>query len=1572
MDINKNKQISQENEDTEDIKINKPKLIKLKDPKFKFLSFEGAQLAKIKNDEKKQIDFLNNLNQDNMRSIKGLEDGFHYKRNEDDKNQLASWKKNMEIKREFEEGQHNELFKQANFLKKVVFESMKNAETENKIQIENFEKNLSRLGLDTSNQDQKLKKPNKATLASEIVLQKIREKIEANTKAKKERDRRKRKIQIEQKKAQEEIERYNKMLSKENENNVTEPLDISTINENKKKEFSDWKKLHEIGAEEEAQKRIEMEFYEREHNKNYTEIFDDYYALLNSTAYAQNLRFDKKKFIESVCREDLSIKNKELLKKKEKREKTTPFIKKILDDILFIVDDVDKNQKDLNSEFLDRDNWKELMHLFEDNTLHHKLGNYLSNKNSEFDLIKNTNQNKLTIDSHMLENVSSSQCIIEGLFEECETFDYLNFIGEYEIKNVIPYDLLNKMLDIFDMVGGDMLLEMANNNRKNNKVITSSKDYEPTDEDIQNLTIPKMNEKNFFLTDIVNILVDIKSTTSGFNENNVNYKSQNGNENGNNLLSRNNNSANNPLLNNNSISRNNTANNNNKVTEINKNKPTTVSIINNNISSAVSQNKNLIKGTTTNQDSSYTNTNTNNNIYINTLNNNNSNKDENSNNNIIIEDSNNSKINISHINITSQNSQINLANLFNNIPIKILFLGKKFSGRKTQVKLLSENFGLKFYNVEELIEKNLKIYSKLELSLENTTGFKNMKKNEAERAVAERDLEEKNFEPIKPFVANIKRYKDECQEVPQNYIFDFIIELIKNDFPEKSQNVRLEELKEKTRRKKELQDELNKIREEKLTLNKDSKAIPPKPESYFIGELNKLSKESNKGFILIDYPYNLSQAKFFEIKINNYISENEKPKNILETMKQNFNLILDSISKPNITKNLVEGVFDFIFYLDVSNSESLKRAKNRKIDPVTGIVYHIEENQNIFDDKKVFERLLPYEQHMNHNEFTEKNTQYENEIKQMENFYSTFGHQKINLNTYKKITSMSELSEKNNNSKENIIKNFNEISNLLNQKIKLNEEKDEELLNHINSQRENQAKDKESIKESFNNTINSQNYDGKSNTYKNQEGMTGSIIGGEKLSRKPSIKSKKGTDFGKTNDKSVSKNNLAEIHGSIDNTENDNMEVDKSTNALGLKTGNDKNIQNLDAEDFNKYHKKLEETKKKIAPYMIENIFGIWNRSYTNYLNGSKLFFLNLRKQKESIILRYNKLQENFIEYLRRPSKKSIDINNFYRKYNSFFDEFPHLIGDITVKDEFRKDVKDLSDNIWDIIEIRKSEVIEERKRIMEVGFIKKEIDKFYFNVEKLFILEVEKLCANINILREYYFAMDLKPNSIDTMKFNLIDILKNKEVNSTPIIIEDSKYENFDNENENQNQKYPRLEKLYKNCFKLLIKYDEILKNIDKISKSNAINNNSSESSLRKNTKVHYKRYHESTFVDEKREIFIYDEEMKNSIKAEKNKFKFRVTFIKFWAIKYFNNIRKITKMVYSKLDDWIISTIKAENDAMNNLINVFNNCIEKGMKIRNDFEMDSFDFYKTKDINEFIDITVKYKIIIKFELIH
>jgi len=48
----------------------------------------------------------------------------------------------------------------------------------------------------------------------------------------------------------------------------------------------------------------------------------------------------------------------------------------------------------------------------------------------------------------------------------------------------------------------------------------------------------------------------------------------------------------------------------------------------------------------------------------------------------------------------------------------------------------------------------------------------------------------------------------------------------------------------------------------------------------------------------------------------------------------------------------------------------------------------------------------------------------------------------------------------------------------------------------------------------------------------------------------------------------------------------------------------------------------------------------------------------------------------------------------------------------------------------------------------MESGYIETELEKLYANIKKLFQAEVEKFITSILILRDYYFALDLKSTS--------------------------------------------------------------------------------------------------------------------------------------------------------------------------------------------------------------------------------
>lgn len=1693
------------------LKSNKPKLLSIKDPKFKFEKYKKDQSEKISNDEKKQNEFLKWEQEKNSTEIHSLESKKHNTREESDLAQLEQWRKNMEIKKSFEIRLHNELHREANFFKQLVFESIGNSQKEEKTQVENFEKNLSRLGLDVSNAELKLKKSNKAAVSGEIILQKIREKIEANAVAKKERDRRKRKIFIEQKKAQEELlKNEKKTLNSAFENKSLESAFGATeAAEAKLSEFKAWKDLHGINEEFEAEKRKETETLEKERNKNYDEIFAEFFSLREKNS---KQIFDKKEFIVRVYCEDRMQKEKEMEARNAKRAKNLIPIKKITNQILEIADEVFKFQTDFNIELLDDSYWKELMKGFVNNSAQSMraekpaLESYFDapqanqDKKSE-NTLENVSRSKfnesqqeiisVNNNANLNNNINNNKyaLIIEGVFEDCELFDYLNFIGQYKTENVIPGNVFNKMLDLFEIMGNDLQQLLAGSGSKYGKIADVYKEYEPTDDDIENLTIPAVYVKNYNLNDIVNILVDLKFLNANMQiNNNLSVFNNQAIATQNNLIGFNNN--------------NNNSNNFLAINNININ-ANNVNIINNNNILNITSNSATFNNTNNN------NTNNNNNyLSVNTIQRSNlqsspSNKENNNNNNINnnqiksnIMNNTNSNLNLNTIK-TNQNQNL-ISNLFNSIPLKILFLGKKFSGRKTQIKSLCESFPLKFYNIEELITKNMQFLEELEIPFEENPKYKNLKKNDLEKALQERQQDETKFEALKPFVKPLKEFFDKALKIPNEIIFDFISEIIKADFPAKSQQQILEELNQKHKKKKELLEELAKIKDEKSAKGAAAAAAAKnasgKNETFYINEIQKLNVETNKGFVLLDFPGGLEQAKFFEHKINNFVSETEKPKNFVLQLKENFGLILDKIPKPSQNRTLAQGAFDLVFFSDVADDEALRRAKNRKLDPITGIVYHMQDNPPPVEDKKLNERLVAFEENIDFEALLDTNGKFEKEADALVEFYEAFGFQKANFrslhrfpftqgvgnlnnfnanNNNESIYTASNLNNNNNNrnlvtersektgmtnnkDKESIILNTHnsnlngnnnnpkknkdvkeqllsmnaEMKEIVLHMIKINEERESEFLasatqnskesNHINNlnnnNNTNNPNNSNFAKDPFTNTTNSQlnqNTNTNINLIATNNNNTNHLLNNSRRNSVSMHSNQKDLQKSKEQLNNNNNNLVTQSHLRI-NTEaeasnNFNSKNNFVSSMLPKSNQTLNNIQNLDEEDFNKYNKKLEEAKRKLAGLTVESIFAQWAKMHSQFFCEAKNFFKNLRKQKESIISTFNRMQEKFVDFLRRPSRKMQDINKFQKKYNKFFDEYPQLHGDEHVKAEFHQDVSDLSDLIWDAIEERKSEAIAERRKIMDSGYVEKEFEKFYFNLEKLFSLEVEKFVTNVNTIRDFYWGMDLKNiNMLDNLGFSPLEVLKDFELLSLPIYLDDagesnlnssdkvhekkfngvkqgkgvkanlanrsdekysskinSKKNNNNNKNKENNEhtdfKYPRVQKLFNNSIKIILKLDENLKSMEKIGKNNALNNISSESSIRKMSRIHLRRNHETTFVDDKREIFIYEEEMKNSLKFEKNKFKYRVTFLKFWAVEYFENLRKISKLVYDKLDDWIISTIKAENDAMNNLVTIFDGCIEKEMRLRVDFEMDSFEIYKLIDVNDKIEILVK-----------
>lgn len=1336
----------------------------VKNSSNKFEKYKIENDIKLVNELKEFTNLSKTQKSIDNNQIRSNEKTFQLKKLDKDNLGESNWKKNMEHKKEWEQSQNMIDNKEANFFKDLVLDSFKQGAKENENQIENFEKNLARLGLDITTIDPKLKKIPKAQMSSEMIIQKIKEKMSMNNAAKKERERRQRKIMVDQAKALEELDRK----KEDNENLNEEAMTMAKISTyDRQKDYENWRVFNERTTKNLA-KKAHNEKLLGEMNKNYDEIFK-----------TGNF-FSKENFFEKLHKEDYKIRLRELNKKKQKREKNLMNLQNIFNLILEITEEAFNHQNQNNTDLIDLKDWRNWSQMFINNQ------NVIKNV-SYFDVEKpivplnnaiNTNQNSNALLQNTL-NVKEDYFIdktdrasimpsalepkhntftkmnftrnlsavleitlpeIESAIDECELFDYINFIGQWK-KSLIPQSSFIT-LKINEVLNQEFFL----NYLPQKKAIGYSSgresiSYEPRDDDLENLTIPKIYNKSIYLSEIIDLIIDLK-----FNE---------------------------------------------------------------------------------------------------------------------------------------KNKEDNTKSLLAHVPIKIAMIGHSFCGKKTQAKLLNDTFSnLKVYVLSDIIKKNIEILERLETPIEANPKYKTLKKNQIDQLVSERQQEEAKFAEMRKLIAPLRDSMKSGDAPSDELLLNLLMEYIKQDFTEKAHSQIVEEILAKNRKRKEINEELAKIKEEQL---KKPKA-KVKEEQQFIAELAKLNVDNNKGFIVLDFPNNIEQARLFENRITGFIQEIEKPKTPGQMVKESYAMVLDKLIKPNSSKNYRQGALDMIFCLEVPSKECIRRAIGRRIDPNTGNIYHLEDNPPNPNDHKLFDRLQPLEDsNMSETRLKKKHLEFDFSLTGLTDFYESFGFYKYSLKTFNIINA--------NKSKEQLAIDLSEYIKKLS---KINEEKENDII--------------------LNNTTSFKSLDQTDRTSQNNNILN--------MLNPKSV------------DQNYNNNNNISIH------ENREDKIQENISA----------VQPLDEDDFSKYYKRLEEAKKKFSMNTIEGVYHNWAKTFENYTMECRSVFKNVRKQREFITSNFSKLQVKFVDFLKRPSKKLIEVHKYQNKYNKFADEYPELKDDPQVKEEFHQDVVDLSDRIWEIIEVRKNEAIEERKKIMQSGWIENEMEKCYSFIERLIITEVEKFVNGINIIRDFYNIMDSK--SFPELNNSLVSINETLKEDLNGLSLENDK----DSEN------FPKVEKLFKNCIKLIFKYEDKIKNIEKLLKQNLSNSSlSGDSNNKKVTRnIVYKKINhqvDQTFTDEKREIFIYEEEMKNALKYEKMKFKYRINAVKFWGINSLKNMRRLANIIFDKLDDWIIITIKSENEAMNSLTSLLRNLIEREAKVRVDFELDVFDIYNMIDITEHME---------------
>ena len=1302
---------------------------------------------KIFEEISKDENYFKRESQIQISKINGAERDLHSEKLQKDGKEIKTWQASLKHKNEFETKQNEYLMKDAVNYRNEVLQSLKSSQLNAEIQIDSFDKTLEKLGLDIAVIDPKLKKPSKNLMSSEIILQKIRDKLAMDLAAKKERERRKRKINVDQTRAQNVIEKKKEEIRRSMpiSNNEMKVDLFSSVHE-KRLEYENWRNLHSLNEKAEN-KRQKLEKLIRDE----TIIDRDFSSL--GISDTEPTAFNKEVYFSSLRRENFEYRTLALEKKKIKREKNITISSNILTQILDIVDECYIYQKTKSEELIEVKEWKNWMQSFiEDGSLKMKR----SNMELGFDKLssKETRKTQSFENDTAHEIFNNTTTYVFSEYEEMELFNYIYFKGRWN-KSEIPESIFSKKINVRDVLDIDYLYKLYGNKTKSTYRNLSDKAFniELRDEDIETLTIPRDNTKNYLFGEIIDIVTEIKFS---FYENNI----------------------------------------------------------------------------------------------------------------------------------KNNNSQVG-SSMFSYIPVKLCLIGHSFSGKSTQAKLLTDNYSnIKVYEVDSLIKKSIENLERLEIPLEANSKYKTFKKTQLEQLEKEREIELEKFKEIRKLITPIRDALKQNEKVRDEYIVNFVLEYLRKDFPEKDPYQVTDEILKKYKKKKEITEELAKIKEEQIKKPK----LKVKEEQQLISDLAKINLESNRGFVIIDFPKNIEQAKILEYKLTGYTQEIDKPKSQLQEYRDNFSILTDRLVRTNPQLQIRESGLDMVVCLDVNSKECIRRSTGRRIDPSNGNIYHIEDNPAPVNDNKLRDRLQLFDDGNSEQQLKIKHLEFDRNIGGIKEFYELFGIQKYSLKCFNQINGE--------NQKLNI---YGEIMEYVTRLKKISEDKENEVISFTKIDKNTGYLG--NVESSYN-VLNI-------NTPKSNPGQTFNL---NVVSNNPSL-----IQFG--------------------NNQPDAKELDV--------------IIQTEDEENNKFSKKVEDARRKLSLNTIETMFYNWKKILENYTSEAKIVFQNIKKQKDLNLSTFSKFQTKFLNFLKRPSKKLVEVTKYQTKFNNFGEEYAKLRDDPQVKQEFHKDVTALTEKIWEIIETRKNEAIEERLKVMNSGKIEKEMEMFFLNIKRLFSIEIEKFLGSIQIIRDFYVPQELPRNfnQLDlTSLTNFLNLIKISEFIPETIL-------QIPLEGTSDKENSPRLEKLFHNCLKLIFVLDERLQTIDKNIKSIFQGNSSPDiqSIVKKNVRTNTlkKSQIDSSFFENKIEIS-YDEEMKNAIKIEKNKFKFRMTLITNWGMKYVKTMRKMVNSLYDSFDDWIIDTVKSENEAMNNLISSARSHIEKeSSRIKLDqIQLDGFEIYTIQDI--------------------
>ncbi|CDW87464.1 mitogen-activated protein kinase organizer [Stylonychia lemnae] len=654
------------------------------------------------------------------------------------------------------------------------------------------------------------------------------------------------------------------------------------------------------------------------------------------------------------------------------------------------------------------------------------------------------------------------------------------------------------------------------------------------------------------------------------------------------------------------------------------------------------------------------------------------------------------------------------------LPLKLCILGKKYGGKRTVAKQIQElyNNKVKVFKMDDLIKEVYEYVSPKPQAVEVDKSKKAPAKKVEEAA------------PIDAYAGmDTKDYKDIGNQVKAIFgeNFDFatlnnsgapdLVSMIQDDsllirlfiqklklsFPQdKPEQVKIEEIKLNIQKEKEILEQLAELEQQNAAVggaqDKKGKAPPAKGknagsnEDQLRQDLELIQKIQPEGWILLDFPRTLSQAKLMEKLMTGFQSMTDLPKNQdLVAFEQWSKIASASTSEADSSSDLpkiYQSASDAVIFLDTPSDECFRRSQNRKIDPTTGTVYHLEDNPPPENDNKLKDRLQEYsDPDADSNKMNNHHQVYDDNQQLLKTWVNGFGLEEDNIEP---VNALIEVGITHGQKKQDV---WEKVSKELQRVLGFKQAQyDKKKLQVMQAEEQNQI-----------------------------------LLDQQKL-------------LEQQQQEQLNNSNVIEQSPRVQN--NDQNQLDASPQQqFELAPSRTRSQREMQSQQS----KRFKSEKSIVQPMTNEEKRDYWQTFEQSYYKECLTVFKVIRRQRDLILEGLNDMQTRFIDFLQRTDAKVQKVHEFIESFNKFSDEFPDLREDEQTKEELLKRVDTLNNDLWAIVEQRKDDAIAEHAKLIDNGWIDIELKKLIKNATTVVQNEVNKYLAFYALLVGFESPMQIR-----------------------------------------------------------------------------------------------------------------------------------------------------------------------------------------------------------------------------------